>query len=167
MSYQGPSIKKIGLFIIFRHSLFTIHYFLAHNSLFIIKRAHFHFCGRERSGSVLDSRQRPPVRASPESLCCGPWARHIYPSLVLVQPRKTRPCLKDCWWDVKNQIKQKHYCVSGISLKHSPKEAFRKYISPIAELWKLNFRKIYPQSVIARLWEDISPRADFRKEFYR
>ena len=31
-------------------------------------------------------------RASPASLRCGPWARHIYPSLVLVQPRKTRPC---------------------------------------------------------------------------
>ena len=33
----------------------------------------------------------PRVRASPASLRCGPWARHIYPSLVLVQPRKTRP----------------------------------------------------------------------------
>ena len=29
------------------------------------------------------------------SLPCGPWARHIYPSLVLVQPRKTRPCLTE------------------------------------------------------------------------
>ena len=29
------------------------------------------------------------------SLCCGPWARHIYPSLVLVQPRKTPPCLTE------------------------------------------------------------------------
>ena len=25
----------------------------------------------------------------------GPWARHIYPSLVLVQPRKTRRCLTE------------------------------------------------------------------------
>ena len=33
--------------------------------------------------------------ASPASLRCGPWARHIYPSLVLVQPRKTRPCLTE------------------------------------------------------------------------
>ena len=31
----------------------------------------------------------------PASLCCGPQARHIYPSLVLVQPRKTRPCLTE------------------------------------------------------------------------
>ena len=40
------------------------------------------------------------------SLRCGPWARHINPSLVLVQPMKTRPFILDCWWDVKNQIKQ-------------------------------------------------------------
>ena len=45
------------------------------------------------SGRVLDS--RPRVRASPASLRCGPLARHIYPSLVLVQPRKTRPCLTE------------------------------------------------------------------------
>ena len=35
------------------------------------------------------------VRASPASLRCGPCARHIYPSLVLVQPRKTRLCLTE------------------------------------------------------------------------
>ena len=35
--------------------------------------------------------------ASPASLRCGPWARPIYPSLVLVQPRKTRPCLTERW----------------------------------------------------------------------
>ena len=39
--------------------------------------------------------EEPRVRASPASLLCGPWARHIYPSLVLVQPRKTRPCLTE------------------------------------------------------------------------
>ena len=33
------------------------------------------------------------VRSSLASLRCGLRARHIYPSLVLVQPRKTRPCL--------------------------------------------------------------------------
>ena len=37
----------------------------------------------------------PWVRASPASLRCGPWARHIYPSLVLVQPRKTRPFITE------------------------------------------------------------------------
>ena len=30
----------------------------------------------------------------------------IYPRLVLVQPRKTSPCLTDCRLDIKNQIKQ-------------------------------------------------------------
>ena len=29
------------------------------------------------------------------SLRCGPWARHIYPSFVMVQPRKTRVCLAE------------------------------------------------------------------------
>ena len=63
---------------------------------------------RERSGRVLDSRRRGRgFRDSPASLRCGPWVGHFYPSLVLVQPRKTHPVkLKDCWWDVKNQIKQ-------------------------------------------------------------
>ena len=37
----------------------------------------------------------PRVRASPASLRCGPWARHIYPSLVLVRPRKTRPYITE------------------------------------------------------------------------
>ena len=32
---------------------------------------------------------------SPASLCCGPWASHIYPSLVLVKPRKTRPYITE------------------------------------------------------------------------
>ena len=37
----------------------------------------------------------PRVRASPASLPCGPGARHIYPSLVLAQHRKTCPCLTE------------------------------------------------------------------------
>ena len=37
----------------------------------------------------------PRVRASSASLHCGPWARDIYPSLLLVQPRKTRLCLTE------------------------------------------------------------------------
>ena len=37
----------------------------------------------------------PWVQASPASLHCGPWARHIYPSLVLVQPRKIRPYITE------------------------------------------------------------------------
>ena len=45
------------------------------------------------SGRVLDLRLR--VRDSPASLRRGPLARHIYPSLVLAQPRKTRACLTE------------------------------------------------------------------------
>ena len=61
------------------------------------------------SGRVLDSRQRGRgVRASPASLRCGYLARHIYPSLVLVQPRKTRPLLTErLLMNVTNQIKHK------------------------------------------------------------
>ena len=44
------------------------------------------------SGRVLEG---PRVRASPASLRCGPWARHIYPSLVLVQPRKNHPYITE------------------------------------------------------------------------
>ena len=40
-------------------------------------------------------------------LHCGPLARHIYPSLVLVQPRMTRPCLTERLLMGHNQIKQK------------------------------------------------------------
>ena len=48
---------------------------------------------RERSGSVVECLTRDPrVRAS---LRCGPLERHIYPSSVLVQPRKTRPYIPE------------------------------------------------------------------------
>ena len=51
---------------------------------------------REHSGWVLDSRPKGRgFRASPASMRYGPRARHIYPSLVLVQHRKTRPCLTE------------------------------------------------------------------------
>ena len=47
---------------------------------------------REPSGSVVEClTEGPRVWASRGSLHCGPWARHINPSLVLVQPRKTCP----------------------------------------------------------------------------
>ena len=52
----------------------------------------------KRSGSVVECLtllERPRVWASPASLRCGPWAKYIYPSLVLVQPRKARPCLTE------------------------------------------------------------------------
>ena len=52
----------------------------------------------EPSGSVVDcltQDQGATGWASPASLPCGPWARHIDPSLVLIQPRKTHPCLTE------------------------------------------------------------------------
>ena len=45
------------------------------------------------SGRVLDS--RPRGRGSSLTGVTALWSRHIYPSLVLVQPRKTRPCLTE------------------------------------------------------------------------
>ena len=55
-----------------------------------------------RSAFPLNTPTKPLIRfyrgaagSSLTSLRRGPWARHIYPSLVLVQPRKTRPCLTE------------------------------------------------------------------------
>ena len=45
--------------------------------------------------SVVEGRPRGCGFEPHQSLRCGPWARHIYPRLVLVQPRKTRPCLTE------------------------------------------------------------------------
>ena len=50
------------------------------------------------SGSVVEclTRERGVAGSSltgVTALC--PWARHIYPRLVLVHPRKTRPCLTE------------------------------------------------------------------------
>ena len=44
------------------------------------------------------------------------YTRHIYPSLVLVQPRKTCPCLTErllMGRKESNQTKQKHYTILG------------------------------------------------------
>ena len=78
---------------------------------------------RERSGSEVecltwDRRAAGSSLTLIIGLC--PWARHIYPCLVLVQPRKTpsRRNWKIVDWDVKNQIKQtklRDYTEYGIS----------------------------------------------------
>ena len=47
------------------------------------------------SGRVLDSRPRGSGFEPHRRHCVVLWARHIYPCLVLVQPRKTRPCLTE------------------------------------------------------------------------
>ena len=50
----------------------------------------------EHSGSVVESltRDREAAGSSLTGIT-GLWSLSIYPSLVLVQPRKTRPCLTE------------------------------------------------------------------------
>ena len=63
---------------------------------------------------------RPRVQASPASLHCGPWVRHIYPSLVLVQPRKTHPCLTErflMWCKESNQTNKQNEHVFSFRLE--------------------------------------------------
>ena len=69
------------------------------------------FGSDEYSYSILYSDLRvseySDTRSSPS---CGPLARHIYPSLILVQPRKTRPYLTErllMGLKESNQTKQK------------------------------------------------------------
>ena len=72
------------------------------NSLFgLILLVHVRPSQREHSGSVVENLTRdwgPRVPASMSSLRCGSWARHIYPSFVLIQPRKilTERLLRGC-----------------------------------------------------------------------
>ena len=47
------------------------------------------------SGRVLDMRSRGPGSSLTGITWLCPWARHIYPSLVLVQPRKTNPYIAE------------------------------------------------------------------------
>ena len=58
----------------------------------------------------------PRVRAPPASLRCGPWARRIYSSLVLVQPRKTRPCSTEILLMGRKESNQTNKAYSGICL---------------------------------------------------
>ena len=83
---------------------------------------------RERSGSVVKClTEGPRVRAGVTALCH--WARHINPSLVLVQRRKTRPYVAErllMGRKESNQTKLHHfiYLFSGCNLA----PLFRTYI---------------------------------------
>ena len=59
------------------------------------------------SGRVLDSRPRGCGFEPHWRHCVVSLSKNINPSLVLVQPRKTRPFITErfCCWDIKNQIK--------------------------------------------------------------
>ena len=48
-------------------------------------------------------------RGAAGSSLTSPWARHIYPSLVLVQPRKRRPCLSERLLMGRKQKKSTNY----------------------------------------------------------
>ena len=68
-----------------------------------------HICAERAqwlSGRVLDLRPRGHGFEPYRRHCVVSLSKNINPSLVLVQPRKTRPYITDCWLDVKNQIKQ-------------------------------------------------------------
>ena len=55
---------------------------------------HYPVCSMHYSKLPLNGSKRGKkriIKVISASLRCGPWARHIYPSLVLVQPRKTVP----------------------------------------------------------------------------
>ena len=68
-----------------------------------------YFMVMEHSGWVVECLTRDRGAAGSSLSCVTvlcPWARHIYPCLVLVQPRKTRPTIynwKIVEWDVRNQ----------------------------------------------------------------
>ena len=91
------------------------------------------------SGWVLDSR--------PSDRGFKPHRRHcvvslsINPSLVLVQPQKNRPFITDdCWWDVKNQIKQ---------TKQTNKQRTQEYYERKAT--SSLFLSLFPSCMIAKL----------------
>ena len=71
---------------------------------------HAYFVAWEHSCSVVECLtrdQRAPGSSLTGVTVLCPSARHIYPCLVLVQPKKTCPSMtKIVDWDIKNQTKQ-------------------------------------------------------------
>ena len=96
----------------------------------------------------------PPVRASPASLRCGPWARHIYLSLVLVQPRKTHSCLTERLLmgckesnQTKNQKKKSKVAMHYTAiLEFFNQHLLPKHIFPWTETWWKSFGNIEIQN---------------------
>ena len=81
-----------------------------------------HCCSRERSGSVVECLTRDPGATGSSltgiTVLC-PWARHINPSWVLVQPRKTRPFISGrLLMELKesNQTKSKNVFFCSVSI---------------------------------------------------
>ena len=66
------------------------------------------------SGRVLDSRPKGRGFEPHRRHCVVSFSKNINPSLVLVQPRKTRPFITErLLMDVKNQIKQTNKMSNG------------------------------------------------------
>ena len=74
--------------------------------------SYYLFWSIKNSGAILASSLSLYITLL-HSLRCGPWARHIYPSLVLVQPRKTRPYIAERLLMGRKESNQtnKHYCM--------------------------------------------------------
>ena len=94
---KSLSRKNCDISTITIKNIITDHYYKATlaSGQYILPRT---WSIRERSGSVVEclTRNRGAASSSLTSvtaLC--PWARHIYPSLVLVQPRRTRPYITE------------------------------------------------------------------------
>ena len=91
--------------------------------------------------------KEPRIRASPTSQRCGPWARHIYPSLVLVQPRKTHPCLTErllMGRKESNQTKAKFYTtICTLGPKYPLYWSVKSYKGRVFSIWcrPFNFSK--------------------------
>ena len=116
---------------------FNYHIFQRANTKGVDQPAHMHrlvianlFLCCLREGA-----QWPQVRASPASLRCGPWARHIYPSLVLVQPRKTRPCLTERLLMGHKESNQTKLCCSHATKSGFLRQSPYKY-SFLSRCWK-------------------------------
>ena len=74
------------------------------------------------------------VWASPASLHCCPWARHIYTSLVLVQPRKTGPCLTERLLMGRTESNQTNKFVFQQWTIHMKKQALYGFIKKLSNL---------------------------------
>ena len=111
---------------------------------------------RERSGSVVECLTRDQG-AGGSSLTgvtvLGPWARHIYPSLVLVQPRKTCPFITERLLIGRKESNQTnksiHFqclslpIISNFLSLFAPWEIFNAFLSSADCFWKSTFLKNY------------------------
>ena len=69
------------------------------------------------SGRVIDSRPRGPGFESHRRHCVVSLSKNINPSLVLVQPRKTRPFITERLLMGRKQSNQKEKLVKAVYLK--------------------------------------------------